>query len=118
MIQDVSEANTLLEDLPYPPAAYDFVRQGLDHASTHRHGQVEGTRHVSGGELCRGLVDLAQARWGGLAWLVLSNWHIERSDDFGRMVYAMVSRGELSTTEDDHPDHFRSVLDLREVLDA
>ena len=59
-----------------------------------------------------------RTRWGGLAWLVLSNWHIERTDDFGRMVYAMVARGELSTTDDDHPDHFRSVVDLREALDA
>ena len=50
--------------------------------------------------------------------MVLSNWHIERTDDFGRMVYAMVARGELSTTDDDHPDHFRSVVDLREALDA
>lgn len=114
----MSEASTLLEELPYPPAAYEFVRQGLDHVSTHRHGQTEGLRHVSGDELCRGLVDLAQTRWGGLAWLVLSKWHIERTDDFGRMVYAMVARGELSTTDDDRPDHFRSVVDLREALDA
>ena len=33
------------------------------------------------------------------------NRHIERTDDFGRMVYAMVARVNF-TTDDDHPDHF------------
>ena len=98
---------------PYPQAAFEFVRQGLEHTAVSVHGAeapapAEATgarggdgprdegdadqpnRHVTGQQLCLGLKDLAQKKYGRLARLVLILLSILRTDDFGRIVFAMI----------------------------
>ena len=79
---------------PYPIAAYAFVQEGLRHTVQIIHRQPESLpeqeRHVSGQELCIGLREAAIEKWGLLAPVVLDHWHIRRTNDFGRIVYAMI----------------------------
>ena len=108
---------------PYPVEAFHFVRDGLSYAA-HRVHDVEmenlpeQDRHISGQQLCMGLRDYAIERYGMLAPAVLGHWHIRRTEDFGRIVFAMVDHGLLSKTNDDTLDDFRSVYDFGEAFSA
>lgn len=109
---------------PYPIEAYQFIREGLEYAV----GRVQaGTRdvhgapgadgnHVTGQQLCMGLLDFAITRYGMLAPAVLERWRIHRTDDFGRMVFAMIEVGMMAKTPSDSIEDFRSVYDFAEVF--
>ena len=60
---------------PFPPQAYQFVRDGLAHTSRMAHGELEASpgasRHVSGQQLCLGLRDYAIRQYGAMARTVL-----------------------------------------------
>lgn len=101
------------------PEAFEFVRQGLAHTVKSIHGDVPGddeTRNVSGQQLCLGLRDYAVKQYGMLARTVLDRWGIQRTDDFGRIVFAMVDIGLMSKTEEDRMDDFRGVYDFEEAF--
>ena len=103
---------------PYPPAAFDFVREGLSYTSMHIHGDPEALpereRHVSPQQLCIGLRDFAVDRYGMLAPAVLEHWNIRRTDDFGRIVFALIEAQLMSKTDDDRMEDFRAVYDFDE----
>lgn len=119
---------------PYPQAAFDFVRQGLEHTAQTVHGPEAGApadptpnaegdsavsdRHVSGQQLCLGLRDFALRKYGRLARLVLSRWSIRRTDDFGRIVFAMIDAGLMRKTDADTLDDFTSVYEFDEAFDG
>ena len=73
---------------------------------------------MKGQELCLGLRDFAIERWGIMAPAVLRYWQIQRTEDFGRIVFVLVNEGTLSKTEDDSLADFRGVYDLLEAFNA
>lgn len=102
---------------PYPKSAFDFVRDGLAHTVSTIHSDApEGARHVSGQQLCMGLREYAILKYGLLAPAVLAHWNLARTDDFGRIVFAMVDAGLMSKTPQDSLDDFRSVFDFAEAF--
>ncbi|MBL0922306.1 MAG: hypothetical protein IBJ10_09290 [Phycisphaerales bacterium] len=112
-----------LEFGPYPPEAYQFVREGLEHTSSAVHGDATaattappGSRHVDGRQLCIGLRDYAIDQFGLMALTVLRRWHIRRTEDFGRIVFNMVEAGLLSKTDDDRLTDFEGVYDFDEAF--
>lgn len=105
---------------PHPPNAFIFVQEGLGHtietlARTDPSFPPEG-RHVTGQELCMGLRDLALQRFGPLARTVLASWGIHSTEDFGRLVFALVDAGLLRKTDEDSLDDFRGVYDFDEAF--
>ena len=103
---------------PYPMEAFAFVREGLDHTVRHLHGEMpEGPidedeiqdRHVDGRELSLGLLDYSVRKYGLMAEAVLRHWNITRTDDFGRIVFAMIEQGMMSRTDDDVLEDFFAV---------
>ena len=105
---------------PYPIEAYDFVREGLSYTAQQVHGEPdelpEMERHVSGQQLCLGLRDFAIRRYGMLAPIVLDHWRVRRTEDFGRIVFAMIDAGLMTDTPDDSMDDFRGVFDFGEAF--
>ena len=105
----------------YPIEAFDFVQRGLTYTVNKVHGPVSdphANRHVSGQQLCHGLREFALAQWGLLARTVLRRWNITSTLDFGRIVYALVDNGRLSTTEGDTVEDFRSVYDFPSAFES
>ena len=103
----------------YPAEAFQFVRDGLNRTSELVHGPggpSEADRHVSGQQLCMGLRDYAIERYGMLALSVLSGWNVHRTDDFGRIVFAMIDAGLFSKSQRDSLDDFRCVFDFQEAF--
>lgn len=105
---------------PYPIEAFHFVREGLSFTAEQVHSQRAGLpdadRHISGQQLCMGLRDFAIQQYGLLAPTVMEHWHVRRTDDFGRIVFAMIDEGLMSKTQDDSVDDFRAVYDFDEAF--
>lgn len=107
---------------PYPIEAFHFVREGLSYTSQKVHEEPEPEdlpetdRHITGQQLCMGLRDYAIDCYGLLAPTVLSHWRISRTDDFGRIVFAMIQEGLMSKTDRDTLEDFRAVYDFAEAF--
>jgi uncharacterized repeat protein (TIGR04138 family) len=104
---------------PYPQEAFQFVRDGLAHAVKMTFGDGGGSgndRHVSGQQLCLGLRDYAVVRYGLLARTVLSRWGICKTEDFGRIVFAMIDAGLLRRSDEDTLEDFRHVFEFDEAF--
>lgn len=107
----------------FPEAAFDFVREGLAFTTGKHHGPLaagsppdSASRHVSGQQLCLGLRALAVQKYGLLARTVLRRWGVRRTDDFGIIVYALIDRGELRTSDSDSLADFAAVFDFDEAF--
>lgn len=104
---------------PYAAEAIQFVRDGLAHTARKIHGENPGPgqdRHVNGPQLCLGLRDYAVGRYGLLARTVLHRWGITRTEDFGRIVFALIEAGILRRSDDDSAEDFRSVFEFDEAF--
>ena len=112
--------NAILASVPYPLEAFAFVREGLGYAVRRVHEDPESLseedRHITGQQLCMGLRDLAIARYGLLAHTVLDHWHVRRTYDFGRIVFAMIDAGLMSKTSGDTIEDFHGVYDFDEAF--
>lgn len=107
----------------YAPEAYRFISDGLAHTVASVHGEEavrqaehvdDDSLHVSGQELCLGLRDYALQRYGLLARTVLRKWNINTTEDFGRIVFALVESGLMRKTDDDRLVDFQGVYEFDE----
>ena len=119
--QEISDWKAILATAgPYPLEAFAFVREGLNYAVEQVHQDPEALpeadRHISGQELCIGLRDLAIDKYGLLAPIVLEHWNVRRTNDFGRIVFAMIDAGLMTKNNDDTMDDFRAVYDFDEAF--
>ncbi|CAG0998716.1 hypothetical protein PHYC_02731 [Phycisphaerales bacterium] len=104
---------------PFPPQAVAFIREGLAHTVKMLHGDAdadEERRHVNGQQLCLGLRDYALKQYGRLARTVLKSWNITTTEDFGKIVFAMIEAELMRKTEQDSMDDFRAVYDFDEAF--
>jgi uncharacterized repeat protein (TIGR04138 family) len=105
---------------PYPLEAFNFVREGLSYTAQRVHENLhtlpERDRHITGQQLCLGLRDYAIEQYGLLAPTVLGHWSIRRTDDFGRIVFAMIDAGLMTGKDDDSIEDFRAVYDFKEAF--
>jgi uncharacterized repeat protein (TIGR04138 family) len=116
-------ADVIRKDPRYPYEAYEFVFAALHHTQKmlDRIPPAEGgipseRHHVSGGELLQGIRDLALREFGLMARTVFHLWGIDKTDDFGEIVFNLVEAKLMSKTEDDVREDFREVYDLDEAL--
>ncbi|MDB5325364.1 MAG: protein restricted to Verrucomicrobia-Planctomycetes group [Phycisphaerales bacterium] len=102
----------------YAVEAFYFVQKGLAVTATRIHAErPDGhSRHITGQELAQGLRDLAIQRWGLLARTVLSQWGVNTTLDFGRIVYAMIDAGIMGRCDEDQLADFKSVYDFRSAF--
>lgn len=97
----------------YDPQAYVFVLSAL-HTVVDRQ---RPPRHINGGELAWGVRDLARERFGLLARDVLECWGVCRTEDVGRIVFALVECGMLVKRDEDRIEDFSDVFDFDEAFD-
>jgi len=103
----------LSEDPRYPEMAYRFVLEALNGVIN----ALPGPRHISGMELCYGCRDMALDEFGPMARTVLEHWNIKRTEDFGEIVFNLVSKGLLAKTSSDSMDDFSHVFDFQTDFD-
>jgi uncharacterized repeat protein (TIGR04138 family) len=116
-------ADLVRRDPRYAYEAYEFVFEALGHAQkrlgrTAPSEAVEAApqHHVTGPELLDGIRDLALREFGLMARTVFRMWGIDKTDDFGEIVFNLVESNLMSKTDEDTRADFRGVFDLDEAL--
>jgi uncharacterized repeat protein (TIGR04138 family) len=117
-------ARVVEADGRYAYEAYEFVFQALGYTQKMLEREppedadlpLAPQHHVSGVELLQGVRALALREFGLMARTVFRMWGIQRTDDFGEIVFNLVSAGLMSKTEEDSRADFRNVYDLDEAL--
>lgn len=114
------------KDGRYSPDAFVFVTEAIAYTArwlqdgTIKANDVADSRggdgefHVSGQELLEGLRLLAMQRWGQMAKVVLERWGVNRTEDFGEIVFCMVGDETLKwqKREDDSIEDFADGYDF------
>src|SRR5688572_19639822 len=111
-------------DPRYAYEAYEFLFEALRHTQKlfgrapdePAPSDAPAEAHVNGTELLTGVCDLARQEFGRMARVVFKLWGIDRTDDWGEIVFNLIDANLLSKTEDDAREHFRGLFDLDEVL--
>ncbi|MDX1945556.1 MAG: hypothetical protein SFU86_09105 [Pirellulaceae bacterium] len=133
----------LCEDRRYKLEAYHFVQSGLEFAhevlgmggepveqaigesaslgiddreELAESAPPRAVRHVTGQQLCEAFRQLAQEQYGYLAKLVLGEWGIRSTSDFGEIVYNLIRIGMMSKSESDRREDFDGVYDFQTAL--
>ena len=73
----------------YEEQAYHFVFEALEYTLK----KLEARRHVTGKELLEGVREFAVVNFGGMGKVVFNAWGIRDTEDFGRIVFALVDAG-------------------------
>ncbi|MEI7879520.1 MAG: Minf_1886 family protein [bacterium] len=97
----------LKEDPRYPLEAYVFLRLALDFTIRTLNKPAHGpARHITGQELLDGIRLYALKEFGPITRTVLEAWGITQTDDFGNLVFNLVSHGVLGKTDQDKKEDF------------
>ena len=101
------------QDGRYKIDAYDFIMQAL--LFTQKKLKRKG--HVTARELLKGAKEWALEQYGPLARTVLAHWGINKTEDFGRVVFNMIDKGLLGKRQEDTLEDFSDVYDFDEAFD-
>jgi len=115
------EALTLIlqTDTRYPKEAYVFLRLALNFTIKSLNKPDQGpARHITGRELLDGIRQYAVQEFGPLSRTVLAAWGITRTEDFGEIVFTLVSHGILGKTDQDKKEDFSNCYSFHEAFVA
>jgi uncharacterized repeat protein (TIGR04138 family) len=130
---DPAIAKLLKEDCRYPLEAYIFVFEALHYAQEVLHLGCDSPsepsggpkqeeeepgpqRHVTGQELCEAIRQFAQEQYGYMAKLVLGNWGMHSTRDFGEIVFNLIRVGRMKKTPQDRREDFDDVYDFDQAF--
>ncbi len=117
-----SKLEELVERDPrYAYEAYEFVYAALEHTerlfeSNKSKLAEDAEQHFSGQQLLEGIRLLALQEFGMMARTVFRMWGIQKTDDFGEIVFNLIEANLMSKTERDERADFHEVYDLDEAL--
>jgi len=102
--------------------AYLFVFAALRHTQQSMgrvvsKGPEDEDAHITGEELLSGIRELAIEQFGLMTLPVFSRWGVRSTEDFGRIVFELVERGEMRKTERDQLSDFVEVYRFEDVFD-
>ena len=92
----------------YDERAYLFVLAALEFLQS----KLPERRHVTGPELSWACRDFALRQFGLLAPEVLTFWGVKRTEDFGRIVFVLVTTKVLAAEPGDREEDFAGVFDF------
>jgi uncharacterized repeat protein (TIGR04138 family) len=122
-VAEVIQREVLPRDSRYALEAYEFVLDAwqhtqrlLGHTPPRERTEEAPNRHLTGRQLLEGIRDLALREYGFLARTVCARWGVNRTDDFGEIVYNLIEVGLMSKTDEDSRADFHAVYDLDEAL--
>lgn len=116
-------AEIVQRDPRYAYEAYEFIFEALSHTQEMLERRPaagpeggEEPAHVTGRELLDGIRDLALREFGLMARTVFRLWGIERTNDFGEIVYNLIEAKQMCPGEGDARADFQDVFNLDEAL--
>lgn len=126
------------KDGRYKFEAYMFIQQALAYAQFElgmglpRPFGVEGDEgdeaeeptklppeaHLTGQELCEAIRLYAMDMYGLMAKVVLNSWGVEKTGDFGDIVFNLIEIGEMTQSEADRREDFEDLYDFAQVFET
>ena len=105
------------DDSRYTPEAYFFIQEAVTYTAGQlkRRGDNEN-QHITGEELLDGIRQHALAEFGPMARLVFGEWGIHCTEDFGNIVFSMISHNLLGGSEEDTINDFRDIYDFEKAF--
>jgi uncharacterized repeat protein (TIGR04138 family) len=105
--------------LRYHVNAYNFLFTALQRTQeklgrSHAHGEEQA--HISGPELLEGIRCCALEQFGLMTLSVFHAWGIHATEDFGRMVFELLERGDMRKTDQDQLSDFFEVYNFEEAF--
>lgn len=117
----------LKRDNRYKLEAYQFVRDALSYAhdelgmgqaaESGAEDEPQAEAHLTGQQLCEAIRLFAIEQFGLMARVVLQNWGISRTGDFGDIVYNLIDIGLMKKSDTDRREDFDGVYDFAEAFD-
>ena len=104
------------KDPRFSPQAYVFLCEALEHTAKMLDRAEGESRHVTGQEYMQGWRDLAILQFGPMAWFVMCEWGVTRSEDVGAMVYNFIEIGYFKKNDTDSIEDFADGVDLQATL--
>jgi len=99
-------------DKRYKRDVYEFVLEALSFTQK----KIRRLKHVTGEELLEGIRQCLLEKFGPMTLSVLSHWGIEKTEDFGNIVFNLVDNKVLSKTEEDSIGSFKNGYDFKEAF--
>ncbi|MEI8244031.1 MAG: Minf_1886 family protein [bacterium] len=110
-------AEICARDPRYAPEGYYLLREALDFTVKALKKPVDvPERHVTGQELTEGIRQYMLQEFGPMSLTVLRAWGIQRTEDFGEIVFNLVESGKLGKTDKDTRADFAKGYDFFEVF--
>jgi uncharacterized repeat protein (TIGR04138 family) len=100
----------------YKPNAYRFIYEAVGYTVEERYEATLEVRHVTGREVLEGIRDLARRKFGFMAKAVFEQWGVLATEDFGTIVFHLVTEGILSKTDSDTMSDFEHGYDFEETF--
>ena len=114
----------LEQDKRFKLEAYQFIREALQYAHEHvvatqptGRGEADCPKHVTGQQLCEACRLYAVEQYGYLAKMVLANWGIHSTSDFGELVYNLIRIGQMRKSDSDRREDFDDVYDFDQAFE-
>ena len=102
-----------MRDPRYHEGAYLFVLAALEHSQS----RLAERRHISGPELTASVRELALAKFGVVAKLVLEHWGVRTTGDIGDIVFTLVDLGLLISQPNDTREEFSGLFDFGQAFE-
>ena len=123
-MQQASLMEVARRDPRFAYEAYEFLFEALGHTQRMlgktppepTKSDAPAEHHVTGAELVAGVCDLAKREFGRMARVVFAQWGINKTGDWGDIVFNLIEANLLSKTDNDSRDDFRDLFDLDDVL--
>lgn len=117
----------LKRDPRYKLEAYQFVRDALSYAHDElgmgqgeqaaESENIQAEAHLTGQQLCQAIRLFSIEQFGLMARVVLNNWGISRTSDFGEIVYNLIGIGLMKKSDSDRREDFNDVYVFEEAFD-
>ena len=101
-----------IDEHDYSESAWYFVLSAIPLMSD----PAKKSKHLSAAEFCWLLHDQALDLYGPQAGDILREWGIQSTQDFGRIVFALVDVGLINASEGDSPEQFDDVFEFDQVF--
>lgn len=128
-------AELIKRDRRFPLEAYIFIFEALNYAQNElgmgkdavpemarpqeqEGGELEPERHVTGQELCEAIRRYSLEQFGLMAKVVLRNWNIRRTSDFGEIVFNLIDINQFRKTKEDRREDFNDVYDFSTAFET
>lgn len=99
--------------------AFNFLREALDKALEKARKEPHRTSsHVSAVELLDSVRDYALDTYGPMAITLLNEWGVNKTADFGWMVFQLIDQGMFGKQDSDCITDFDDIYDFHEAFAA